>query len=172
MPGTGRAGAQQFLVVIPQRPEIRVTEPALMYSPAAWACAAYPAAMAWPSAHHASQVPPPGAGPQWQARTGAPSGGVSDPAPIPPPQEARSRRGIDPHRRGDAGMTGQRDGFLVPSLADRGAVAGGPRGDLGIQIVEPGHREPTGFLPGVCPEPLVLGQARDIGGSVMSQQAP
>jgi len=43
-----------------------------MYCPAALACAAYPAAVAWLSAHRASQRPPPVAGPQCQATTGAP----------------------------------------------------------------------------------------------------
>jgi len=61
-------------------------------------------------------------------------------------------------------MTGQRNGFRVPALAYRGTETGGPCGDLGIQVVEPGDGEAAGFLPGMCPEPLTLGQGRQIRG--------
>jgi hypothetical protein len=60
-------------------------------------------------------------------------------------------------------MTGQHDSLLVPPLADRGAEAGSPPGDLGVQIAELCPGEPAGLLPGVDPEPLMPGQRRDIG---------
>jgi hypothetical protein len=60
-------------------------------------------------------------------------------------------------------MTGQRDGLLVPLLADRGAEGDCLPGDRGVQIVELCAGEAAGLLPGVDPEPLVPGQRRDVG---------
>jgi hypothetical protein len=105
----------------------------------------------------------------WLSARGGYSRSRPDPATAgsPPPQGDRSpssRRRLDdrPARRPPRA-----------ALAYRGAVVGGPCGDLGIQIVELGHREPARASCRACARNRSCsGRPARSGGSVMSQRTP